>query len=100
MAARAGGGGASGGVGRRRSLWDGGGGVGEAGGRYRYRRGMMQGTEGAEQETMEETAGTATEVGRRRQTTEDPPARKRDNGAGGEYRVEISGTEESVDKTA
>ena len=49
---------------------------------------------------MEETAGTATEVGRRRQTTEDPPARKRDNGAGGEYRVEISGTEESVDKTA
>ena len=71
-----------------------------SGGRYRDRQGATRGTEGAEQETTEETAGTATEAGGRRQTTEDLPAQSRDNGAGGKYRAVGSGTEKRADNSS
>ena len=62
--------------------------------------------EGAKQDTTEATAATATETatataaGVSKRTTKDPPAHRKDNGAGGKYCAGSRGTEESSDESA
>ena len=89
-----------GGAGGCRSPRDSRGGGRGARGRYRDRQETTRGAEGAEQERTEETAGTVTEAGGKRKTSEDLPARRRDTGAGGKYRGDDISTEESTDESA
>ena len=72
--ARPGVGGALGGAGGHRSLQDGRCGGKRAGERNRSGWGMARDMEGAERRNTEVTVGTATEVGGRSQTAEDPSA--------------------------